>query len=51
MNKAIKNLKTFNKYDKFIISTHESPDADGLACTIAFLDLLKQLGKNANTEL
>ncbi|HOK92760.1 MAG TPA: bifunctional oligoribonuclease/PAP phosphatase NrnA [Spirochaetota bacterium] len=48
MNKAIKNLEDFlNKYDKFIISTHESPDADGLACTIAFLDLLKQLGKNA----
>jgi len=48
MNQSIKNLDDFiNKYDKFIISTHESPDADGLACEIAFFDLMKQLGKNA----
>ncbi len=48
MNKSIKNLDEFiNRYDKFIISTHESPDADGLACEIAFYDLMKQLGKHA----
>lgn len=48
MNKSIKNLDDYiNRYDKFIISTHESPDADGLACEIAFFDLLKQLGKKA----
>lgn len=48
MNKSIRNLDEFiNKYEKFIISTHESPDADGLACEIAFFDLLKQLGKKA----
>ncbi|HOP63642.1 MAG TPA: bifunctional oligoribonuclease/PAP phosphatase NrnA [Spirochaetota bacterium] len=48
MNKSIKNLDEFiNKYEKFIISTHESPDADGLGCEIAFFDLLKQLGKTA----
>lgn len=48
MNKSIRNLDEFiNRYDQFIISTHESPDADGLACEIAFFDLLKQLGKKA----
>jgi len=48
MNSAIRKLDEFlNKYDSFIISTHESPDADGLGAEIAFLDLLKQLGKRA----
>ncbi len=48
MNSAFTNLDNFlNKYDKFIISTHESPDADGLGSEIAFLDLLKQLDKEA----
>ncbi len=48
MNKAIRKLENFlGKYDKFIVSTHESPDADGLGAEIAFLDLLKQLGKEA----
>lgn len=46
MNQSIKKLDEFLKRnDKFIISTHESPDADGLGCEIAFLDFLKQMGK------
>ncbi len=48
MSRSIRNLEEFiNRYDKFIISTHESPDADGLGAEIAMLDLLKQLGKEA----
>lgn len=48
MNSAFTNLDNFlTKHDKFIISTHESPDADGLGSAIAFLDLLKQLNKEA----
>lgn len=48
MNKSIKMLDEFlNRNEKFIISTHESPDADGLGCEIAFLDFLKQMGKTA----
>jgi bifunctional oligoribonuclease and PAP phosphatase NrnA len=34
-----------SKYDKFVISTHESPDWDGLGGEIAMLELLKTLGK------
>ncbi len=34
-----------NRYEKFIISTHESPDWDGLGAEIAFNELLKKLGK------
>lgn len=46
MNQSIRMLDEFLKRnDKFIISTHESPDADGLGCEIAFLDFLKQMGK------
>jgi phosphoesterase RecJ-like protein len=48
MNRAFTNLDNFlAKYNKYIISTHESPDADGLGSEIAFLDLLKQLDKEA----
>ncbi len=35
------------KNDKFIISTHESPDVDGLGAEIAFRELLTGLGKEA----
>ena len=46
MDQSFKMLDEFlKKYDKFIISTHESPDADGLGCEIAFLDFLRQMGK------
>ena len=48
MNRSLKNLEDFiNRNEKFIISTHESPDADGLGSEIAFLDFLRQLGKTA----
>ena len=47
MNKSFKMLTEFlDRHDKFIISTHESPDADGLGCEIAFLDFLRQMGKS-----
>lgn len=35
------------EYDKFVISTHESPDADGLGAEIAFKEFLGNLGKTA----
>ncbi len=48
MNRGIKNLDNFIvKHDNFIISTHESPDGDGLGAEIAFNHLLKSLGKNS----
>ena len=48
MDHSFKMLDEFlDKYDKFIISTHESPDADGLGCEIAWLDFLRQIGKHA----
>lgn len=34
-----------SKNDKFIVSTHQSPDADGIGAEIAFVNLLKELGK------
>ena len=46
MNPLFKLLDEFlSRHDKFIISTHESPDADGLGCEIAFFDFIKQMGK------
>ena len=48
MEQSIQKLDEFLKrHSKFIISTHESPDADGLGCEIAFLDFLRQMGKTA----
>jgi len=39
-------LDTFlAKHEKFVISTHESPDWDGLGGEIAMFELLKNLGK------
>ena len=46
MKSGLDNLKDFiNKYEKFIISTHESPDGDGLGGEIALKELLDWLGK------
>lgn len=46
MHKGFKNLENFlAKYKKIIISTHESPDGDGLGAEIAFNELLQKLGK------
>lgn len=39
--------KFLSKYDKFIISTHESPDGDGLGAEIAFHEFLQNLGKES----
>jgi len=48
MHKDFQKVHEFiSKNDKFIISTHESPDADGLGSEIGFLELLKNLGKKA----
>ncbi|MBN2042053.1 MAG: bifunctional oligoribonuclease/PAP phosphatase NrnA [Spirochaetes bacterium] len=45
---GFKKLDAFlDKYDKFIISTHESPDGDGLGAEIAFNELLYCLNKEA----
>ncbi|HOD14008.1 MAG TPA: bifunctional oligoribonuclease/PAP phosphatase NrnA [Spirochaetota bacterium] len=46
MDEDFVKLETFlSKYDKFVISTHESPDWDGLGGEIAMFELLKKLGK------
>ncbi len=48
MEKGFKNLDAFlNRYEKFVISTHESPDADGLGAEIAFHELLQVIGKTS----
>jgi len=47
MHTGFKNLDSYlSRYDKFIISTHESPDGDGLGAEIAFNELLQNLGKS-----
>lgn len=46
MQEDIARFEEFiSKYDRFIISTHESPDWDGLGAEIALDELLKKLGK------
>ncbi|HON78615.1 MAG TPA: bifunctional oligoribonuclease/PAP phosphatase NrnA [Spirochaetota bacterium] len=48
MHDGLKNLDAFlSRHEKFIISTHESPDADGLGAEIALFELLIHLGKTA----
>jgi bifunctional oligoribonuclease and PAP phosphatase NrnA len=48
MFQGFKKLDSFlAKNDKFIISTHESPDGDGLGAEIAFKELLTGLNKTA----
>ena len=48
MHSGFKSLDNYlEKYDSFIISTHESPDWDGLGAEIAFSELLGKLGKTA----
>ena len=39
--------KYLNAHDHFIISTHESPDPDGLGAEIGFKEILLHLGKHA----
>lgn len=46
MEKGLKNFDDFlEKYEKIIISTHESPDADGLGAEIGMVHLMRHLGK------
>lgn len=48
MKEGVKNLTDFLKiYDKLIISTHESPDPDGLGAEIGFKEILNNLNKEA----
>jgi bifunctional oligoribonuclease and PAP phosphatase NrnA len=48
MFQGFKKLDWFlEKNEKFIISTHESPDGDGLGAEIAFKELLTSLNKTA----
>lgn len=48
MEPTIEKIENFiNSNDKFIITTHESPDADGLGAEIAFLELLNHFNKKA----
>lgn len=48
MEHSFINLNAYlEKHDKFIISTHESPDADGIGAEIAFIELLRHLGKTS----
>ena len=34
------------KYNNFILTTHQLPDGDGLSCELAFFDILINLGQN-----
>jgi bifunctional oligoribonuclease and PAP phosphatase NrnA len=34
-----------NQHDKFVVSTHQSPDADGIGAQLAFCNLLRELDK------
>lgn len=46
MLKGLENFKKFlEKHDKFIITTHESPDGDALGSAVSFKEFLKNLGK------
>ena len=46
MERGFRNLEAYlRNYNKFIVSTHESPDADGLGAEIAFAQLLAFLRK------
>jgi len=48
MQRGLKNLEAYlSRHDRFIISTHESSDADGLGAEIAFAELLTHLGKES----
>jgi phosphoesterase RecJ-like protein len=41
----IKTIETINKYDKFLIISHDFPDGDCLGSQLAFFELLKLLDK------
>jgi bifunctional oligoribonuclease and PAP phosphatase NrnA len=41
----IKTIETINRYDKFLIISHDFPDGDCLGSQLAFFELLKLLNK------
>ena len=41
----IKTIEAINRYEKFLIISHDSPDGDCLGSQLAFFELLKLLGK------
>ncbi|MGL4369003.1 MAG: DHH family phosphoesterase, partial [Spirochaetota bacterium] len=46
MKQGFSPLESYlNKYDSFVITTHESPDPDGLGAEIAFIEFLGKIGK------
>jgi phosphoesterase RecJ-like protein len=46
MKRGIQDLESFlNRHEKFVITTHESPDPDGLGAEVAFYNFLCHLGK------
>lgn len=48
MHPGLDNIRKYiNAHERFIISTHESPDGDGLGAEIAFRELLLSMGKDA----
>jgi len=48
MHPGLDKLEQFlGRHERFIISTHESPDGDGIGAEIAFRELLAGLGKEA----
>ncbi|MCL5674577.1 MAG: bifunctional oligoribonuclease/PAP phosphatase NrnA [Candidatus Omnitrophica bacterium] len=38
-------IDVIKKHNRFILTTHQLPDGDGLSCEMAFLNFLKQMGK------
>ncbi len=48
MHRGFANLERFlSRHDRFIISTHESPDGDGLGAEIGFREILAHMGRRA----
>lgn len=46
MDMGLENLKSFlSRYTNILVTTHESPDPDGLGAEIAFYEVLLHLGK------
>ena len=47
MTRGLESLDSFiSQHEKFVITTHESPDPDGIGAEIAFHETLKYLGKH-----
>ncbi len=48
MIKGVSNLKKFiSKHEKFVLSSHESPDGDAIGSAVAFNEFLHNLGKTS----